>query len=201
VLGPVVGFGGRSAESLRHDRAASGAGAEVDVDDARSGAAGRAARGGRAGSRIDRRHSPPLVHATGAAYPAIARSLFEYRDWLFAHHPDPALADAIFARGTIAYEDLVRSLTGLRAHHETMVSTNQRWTFVVASVHPSLMTMRLHETLVEDRVLDRDHHVVSTQPFPDPNDFVVVMTNDGAGRWRIADVTRVDLNPTILLSP
>ncbi|MDQ1466181.1 MAG: hypothetical protein QOH10_596 [Actinomycetota bacterium] len=145
--------------------------------------------------------APPPIRATGRDYAAIARSLTTYRDWLLVHHPEPALAGEVYQRGTVSYQEFVSQLTTLRANHQTTVSIDQRLTFTPASVHGSLMTLRGHETIVEDRILDRDHHVVSTHVFPAPNDFVMVMTSDATGRWRIADVTRVALHPTIVLSP
>ena len=61
------------------------------------------------------------------------------------------------------------------------------------------MTMRMHEVLTEDRTLDRNHHVVKTKQYEWPNDYVVVMTHDYSGRWRIADVTDILPEPTIPL--
>lgn len=142
---------------------------------------------------------PPPIHATGTDYPAIARSHQDYRYWLLAHHPDAALASQVYARGTTAYQDLVSDLDYLRARHQTLVSIDQHVTFATASVHGSLMTLRVHEVLVEDRILDRRHRVVRTMPYPEPNDYVVVMTRDAHGRWRTADVTPVHRDATVIL--
>jgi hypothetical protein len=142
---------------------------------------------------------PPPIHATGTDYPAIARSLQGYRYWLLAHHPDATLASEVYVRGTTAYQDLVSDLDYLRTKRQALVSVNQHLTFTTASVRGSLTTLRVHEVLIEDRILDRRRRVVSTTSYPEPNDYVVVMTRDARGRWRTADVTQVHPDATVIL--
>jgi hypothetical protein len=142
---------------------------------------------------------PPPIHATGTDYAAIAHSLTTYRFWLLAHHPDAALASEIYVRGTATYQTVVSDLDLLRSNRQTLVSINQQLAFTVASVRGSMMTMRVREVITEDRLLDRDHRVIGTKRFSEPNNYVVVMTRDVTGRWRLADVTRVSLDPTVIL--
>ena len=142
---------------------------------------------------------PPAIRATGTDYAAIAASLESYRAWLLAHHPDSALAKEIYQQGTVSYQDLVVILDGLRARHQTFVSIDRHRTYTFSSIHASLMTLRLHEVLTEDRTLDRDRHVVKTARYSWPNNYVVVMTHDRSGRWRIADITDVMPEPSIPL--
>jgi hypothetical protein len=142
---------------------------------------------------------PPAIHATGTDYAAIAASLESYRAWLLAHHPDSALAKDIYQQGTVSYQDLVAILDTLRTRHQTFVSIDRRRTYTFSSIHASLMTLRLHEVLTEDRTIDRDHHVVKTVTYSWPNNYVVVMTHDRFGRWRIADITDVMPPPSIPL--
>ena len=134
---------------------------------------------------------PPAIHATGTDYAAIAASLENYRAWLLAHHPDSALAKEIYQQGTVSYQDLVVVLDDLRARHQTLVSIDRHQTYTFSSIHASLMTMRMHEVLTEDRTLDRDHRVVKTKTYSWPNEYVVIMTHDSFGRWRIADLTDI----------
>lgn len=142
---------------------------------------------------------PPAIHATGTDYPAIAASLEQYRAWLLAHHPDSALAKEIYQQGTVSYQDLVVILDDLRARHQTFVSIDRHRTYTFSSIHGSLMTLRLHEVLTEDRTLDRDHRVVKTATYSWPNNYVVIMTHDRSGRWRIADITDIMPPPSIPL--
>lgn len=128
---------------------------------------------------------------TGADYAAIARSIDGYHGWLLAHRPDPARAGAIYQRGTQSYVDFTRNLDALRRRHETLVSVGQRCTYAVASTGPTLVTLRVHEVLREDRVLDVHGRVVSVTPYSEPNDYVVVLTRGADARWRFADVTQV----------
>jgi hypothetical protein len=142
---------------------------------------------------------PPPLRTHGTDYVAIARSLEAYRYWLLAHHPDVALASQIYVRGTTSYQKLVSNLDYLRARHQTLISIDQQLAFTTASVRGSLVTLRLHEVITEDRMLDRHHRVVSITPYARPNDFVMVMTCDATGRWRLADLTQVALDPTVIL--
>jgi hypothetical protein len=144
---------------------------------------------------------PPAIHATGSDYVAIVTSLMTYRDWLGAHHPDPALAASFLQPGTITFDENVADLTAMRTKQRTVASVDKHLTFTVVSVHGALVTFRLRETLVSDQWFDEAHHLVRTDPYPQPRDVVVVMTRDATGRWRIADITLVALDPTIVLSP
>ena len=72
--------------------------------------------------------------------------------------------------------------------------------FTVVTVRADLVTLRMRETLVADQWFDQQHRVVRTDPYPVPNHYIVIMTNDGAGRWRIADVTRVATDPSIVIT-
>jgi hypothetical protein len=143
---------------------------------------------------------PPAIRATGTDYRAIAQSLLTYKDWLFAHHPDPALAKKVFVQGTLTYGTRVADLTTVRSKHQTIASVDLRLSFTVVTVRADLVTLRMRETLVADQWFDRQHRVVRTDPYPVPNHYVVVMTNDGAGRWRIADVTQVAIHPSIVIT-
>ena len=142
---------------------------------------------------------PPVLRVTGGDYEAIARSLGTYHAWLLAHHPDAALESEIYAPGTKSFGELAHNLSYLRTRHQTLVSINQRVTFTVASVHGALVTLRSHEVLVEDRLLDAHRRVVGTTPYPHVSDWVVVLTRDAVGRWRLADITMVSLDPTVVL--
>ncbi len=142
---------------------------------------------------------PPPLHVTGTDYVAITKSLTDYRDWLYAHHPDPALASSIYREGTSAYEQLVADLTKLKAHSQTIESVGQSFTFVVASARGSLVSLRAHEEIAADRLFDRDHRQVDEQKYSKSNDYVVVLALVENEQWRVADVTEVSLDPTVVL--
>jgi hypothetical protein len=140
----------------------------------------------------------PTIRATGTNYVAIVRSLEAYRYWLLAHHPDSALAAEFVQRGTVTYERDVADLDHLRSHHLTLISVGQHVTFTLASVQQGLVTFRAHEVITEDRFLDREQRVVQTDTKNDC-DLVIVIVKGAGGRWRLADVTLVSLDPTIVL--
>jgi hypothetical protein len=142
---------------------------------------------------------PPAIHATGTNYVAIVQSLEAYRYWLLAHHPDSALVSEFGQRGTVTYDRDVADLDHLRSHHLTLISIGQHVTFTVASVQADLVTFRAHEVISEDRFLDREQRVLQTDSYAHDNDFVIVIVNGAGGRWRLADVTLVSLDPTIVL--
>ena len=142
---------------------------------------------------------PPVIHATGTNYVAIVRSLEAYRYWLLGHHPDPALVSEFEQRGTIAFQDDVDTINELRRRRWTEISIGQHVTYTVASVHGSLMTFRVHEVITSDRFFDLHHHVAYTHRYDGDNDFVIVMVLGAGNRWRLADVTQVYLDPTIVL--
>ncbi len=143
---------------------------------------------------------PPAIHATGTDYAAIALSLLTYKDWLFAHHPDPALAGLVFQQGTATYASRVADLTTVRNLHQTIASVDLQLSFTVVTVRTDLVTLRMRETLGEDNWFDQQHRVVRTDPYPVPNHYIVIMTIDGEGRWRIADVTQVATDPSIVIT-
>jgi hypothetical protein len=143
---------------------------------------------------------PPAIDATGTDYAAIAHSLLTYKDWLFAHHPDPALAGLVYQQGTMTYGTRFADLTMVRNLHQTIDSVDLRLTFTVVTVRADLVTLRMRETLVADQWFDQQHRVVRTDPDPVPNHYIVVMTNDGKGRWRIADITQVANDPSIVIT-
>ena len=143
---------------------------------------------------------PPAIRATGSDYPAIAQSLLTYKDWLFAHHPDPALAGQVFQQGTAIYGSRVADITTVRNLRRRVDSVDLRLSFTVVTVRPDLVTLRMLETLVADQWFDQQHRVVRTDPYPVPNHYIVIMTNDGSGRWRIADVTQVAIDPSIVIT-
>jgi hypothetical protein len=134
---------------------------------------------------------PPAVVERGSDYAAIARSIDAEHGWLLAHRPDPRLADTIYQPGTSSYLDFTRNLTALRARHETLVSIGQHCTYTVVTVHPALVTLRVHEEIREDRVLDAHGRVVAVTRYDKPNDYVVVLIRGEGARWRLADVTQV----------
>ena len=142
---------------------------------------------------------PPVLHATGTDYPAIAASLFRYRTWLLAHHPDPELAREAIAPGTLEYGEAIAQLGALGAARHTLVSVDQQLEFTTSSVQESLMTLILHEVIREERVLDQQGRIVKTTHFEYPNRYFVLMTNDGRGRWRLADITDLQPEPSIPL--
>jgi hypothetical protein len=128
---------------------------------------------------------------TGSDYVAIARSIDGYHGWLLAHRPDPALASRIYEPGTRSYAQFTRNLDELRRRHRRLVSIGQHCTYTVASVRPALVTVRVHEDVDEDRVLDAHGGVVSVTRYPGPNVYVIVLTRDAGRAWRLADVTQV----------
>ena len=136
---------------------------------------------------------------TGTDYLAIAQSIDDYHGWLLAHRPDPALASTVYAPGTRSYVEFTRNLSYLRAHDETLVSIGQHCSYVVSTVQRALVTLRLHEVISEDRTLDRAGQVVHTVQYRAPNDYVIVLTRGADGRWRLADITQVDLDPAVVL--
>jgi len=140
---------------------------------------------------------PPKLVQTGSDYLAIASSIDDYHAWLLAHRPDAALARTIYAPGTRSYVEFTRNLEYLRAHQETLVSIGQHCSYVVSTVRHSLVTLRLREVIAEDRTLDRAGRVVHTVRYAQPNDYVIVLTRGADGRWRLADITQVDLDPAV----
>ena len=142
---------------------------------------------------------PPALHATGTDYPAILRSIEGYRYWLRAHHPDAALVPQVYAPGTAGFPLLAGDLRYLRTRGQRAISIDDHFRYTTASVHGSLVTLRGHEVLTEDRLVDRAGRVVRVIPYPAPLDFVMIMIRDATGRWRLADVTQVSLDPTVIL--
>ncbi len=142
---------------------------------------------------------PPALHATGTDYPAILRSIEGYRNWLRAHHPDAALEPQIYAPGTATFLAVAGDLRYLRTRGQRVIAIDDHNTYTTASVHGSLVTLRCHEVITEDRLFDRAGRVVRVIPYAGPLDFVMIMIRDATGRWRLADVTQVSLDPTVIL--
>jgi hypothetical protein len=142
---------------------------------------------------------PPALHATGTNYPAILRSIEAYRNWLRAHHPDAALEPQIYAPGTATFVAVAGDLRYLSTRGQRAIAIDDHNTYTTASVHGSLVTLRCHEVITEDRLLDRAGRVVRVIPYSGPLDFVMIMVRDASGRWRLADVTQVSLDPTVIL--
>jgi hypothetical protein len=127
----------------------------------------------------------------GSDFDAIARALDAEHGRLLAHDPDPSLASTIYQPGTRSYLDFTRNLAALRARRQTLVSVGEHCSYAVASVRPTLVTLRVHEAIGEDRVLDAHGRVVAVTRVVRPNDYVVVLTRGSGARWRLADVTQV----------
>lgn len=142
---------------------------------------------------------PPVLVATGHDYAAIAHSLVTYIDWVDAHRPDPALAAEAIQRGTTTFQRAESLLATLRSKHQTLVSIDKKVSITVGGVSDSMVTLRLDETLLEDRTFDRDHRVVKTQRYPGTGHYDILMLSDGTGRWRIGDVTAVSIDPAIVI--
>jgi hypothetical protein len=106
----------------------------------------------------------------------------------------------VFQQGTMIYGTRVTDITTVRNLHRTIDSLDLRLTFTVVTVRADLVTLRMRETLVADQWFDQQHRVVRTDPYPVPNHYIVIMTNDGLGRWRIADVTQVANDPSIVIT-
>jgi hypothetical protein len=134
---------------------------------------------------------PPALVERGTDLVAIARSIDDRHGWLLAHDPDPGLASTIYQPGTRSYLDFTRNLATLQSRRQTLVSIGQHCTYAVATVHPTLVSLRVHEQIHEDRVVDARGHVVAVTRYDRPNDYVVVLTRGEGARWRLADITQV----------
>jgi hypothetical protein len=134
---------------------------------------------------------PAVVVERGSNFVAIARSIDGEHGRLLADDPNPSLASTIYQPGTRSYLDFTRNLAALRARRQTLVSIGEHCTYTVASVRPTLVTLRVHEEIGEDRVLDAHGRVVAVTRYDRPNDYVIVLTRGAGARWRLADITQV----------
>jgi hypothetical protein len=133
---------------------------------------------------------PPLEN-TGTDYVAIFRSLIANQRWI-SENPDPALISDVYVPGTPGHDARVQA-------YQYLVDNGYRWAdegFQLLSVDvidakADIVSLRVTDGLEFERVVDAaGNQVGNTRPRnPATQDRTTVLSRDGTGRWRIADVS------------
>jgi hypothetical protein len=133
---------------------------------------------------------PPLEN-TGTDYVAIFKSLIGNQRWI-SENPDPALISDVYAPGTPGHDARVSA-------YQYLVDNGYRWAdegFQVLSVEvvdarPDVVSLRVTDSLGFERLVDAAGIQVGNVRPRDPatQDRTAVLSRDGTGRWRIADVS------------
>jgi len=133
---------------------------------------------------------PPLEN-TGTDYVAIFKSLIANQRWI-SENPDPALISDVYAPGTPGHDTRVQA-------YQYLVANGYRWAdegFRLLSVDvidakADLVSLRVTDGLEFERIVDAaGNQVGNTRPRnPATQDRTTLLSRDGTGRWRIADVS------------
>jgi hypothetical protein len=133
---------------------------------------------------------PPLEN-TGSDYAAIFKSLIANQRWI-SENPDPALISDVYVPGTPGHDARVQA-------YQYLVDNGYRWAdegFQLLSVDvidakADVVSLRITDGLEFERIVDAaGNQVGSTRPRnPAEQDRTTVLSRDGTGRWRIADVS------------
>jgi hypothetical protein len=133
---------------------------------------------------------PPLEN-TGTDYVAILRSLIANQRWI-SENPEPRLISDVYVPGTPNHDARVSA-------YRYLVENNYRWAdegFQLLSVdvidaRADAVSLRVTDTLEFERIVDvTGNQVGSIRPRdPTTQQRTILLSNDGTGRWRIADVS------------
>jgi hypothetical protein len=135
--------------------------------------------------------APTLVN-TGTDYDAIFRSLDGYVHWLRGHDPDSAKLDEVVVIGTQGYTTTKNDLDGL-AESDLRIYDSASVIQQVEVASEALPTVSLRVTYSDrSRVLvRRDGSVADEKDLPPTSTWIVLLSADSTGRWRIASSTPV----------
>jgi hypothetical protein len=133
---------------------------------------------------------PPALHNTGDDYVAIFQSLERSRRWLEGHHPDPALIPRVWVPGTTIAAKFQRHLGELWRAHCLWVDVGDRSVATVVSVLDGTVSLRVDEYTSEVRLVDATGRVVDSAKQGPVLRFVVLLSRDGTGHWKIASVEK-----------
>jgi hypothetical protein len=133
---------------------------------------------------------PPLEN-TGNDYAAIFKSLIANQRWI-SENPDPALISDVYVPGTPGHDARVQA-------YQYLVDNGYRWAdegFQLLSVDvidakADVVSLRVTDGLEFERIVDAAGSQVGNTRPRNPAEQVrtTVLSRDGTGRWRIADVS------------
>jgi hypothetical protein len=136
---------------------------------------------------------PPLEN-TGDDYVAIFESLIANQRWI-SENPDPALISDVYAPGTASHDSRVSA-------YQYLVDNGYRWadegfqllSVEVADQRSEVVSLRVTDRLQFERIVDQAGNQVGEIRPRDPvtQDRTVLLSRDGSGRWRIADVSSAE---------
>ena len=143
--------------------------------------------------------APPEIVNTGSDYVAIARSLLGYVSWLKLHNPDVRLLANVYVEGTDLIERISPNLVLLAEHNLRYVDVDQSVEIETVTIDSDLVTFKALEHITAERLVDPTGKVVDEKPSGPLNTYIVVMTADSDGRWRIADIAAAYTEPRVQL--
>jgi hypothetical protein len=133
---------------------------------------------------------PPLEN-TGTDYVAIFKSLIANQRWI-SENPDPRLISDVYVPGTPGHDARVSA-------YQYLVDNNYRWAdegFQLLSVdvidaRADVVSLRVSDSLEFERIVDAAGNQVGNLRTRDPatQERTTVLSSDGTGHWRIADVS------------
>jgi hypothetical protein len=133
---------------------------------------------------------PPLEN-TGTDYVAIFKSLIANQRWI-SENPDPALISDVYVPGTAGHDARVTA-------YQYLIDNGYRWAddgFQLLSVDvveakSDVVSLRVTDSLGFERLVDAAGNQVGNVRPRDPatQDRTALLSRDGAGHWRIADVS------------
>jgi hypothetical protein len=133
---------------------------------------------------------PPLEN-TGSDYVAIFKSLIANQRWI-SENPDPALISDVYVPGTPGHDARVSA-------YQYLVDNGYRWadegfqllSVAVVDTRPDVVSLRATDNLGFERLVDAAGNQVGNIRPRDPatQDRTVVLSRDGTGHWRVADVS------------
>ncbi len=130
---------------------------------------------------------PPLEN-TGDDYVAIFESLDGNLRWLY-ENPDTSVVSEIYVPGTAEHEAGVQNFQYLTDRGWRAADDGYRLVSVeVRDAQPGVATLRVVDEFASERVVDAlGKQVGDTKQHSAPQDWIVTLVPDSAGRWRIAD--------------
>jgi hypothetical protein len=130
----------------------------------------------------------PKLENTGTDYVAIFLSLERQRLWLQAHHPDPALVPRVWVYGMETAKKFRRLFADQQRERLRFIDVGDRSEATVASVLEHIVTLRVNEYTTGVHLLDTTGRVVESRKQGPVFHFIVLLSQDGDGRWTIASV-------------
>jgi hypothetical protein len=136
---------------------------------------------------------PPKLVNTGTDYEAIIRSLDAYSHWLYAHNPDRALVGEVAVPASTPYNRIDGDLSDLATDELRVYDTASQLTSVqVVSTQGNAVSLRATYSDDHKVLVDRAQKVIDNKVLPASSTFVVLLTSDDTGRWRLAAVDPAD---------